>query len=243
MEKIYKNIALMATPTDEKHLVNKGYVDAAVNRKVKDAVVAVATTDIGATYDTTAKTLTQDTAAALVLDGVTLAANDRVLIAGQTDATQNGIYVITTLSTAESAEGANDGVAAVLTRAADFDDTADIAMNVIVPVMQGAQNGDTNWQLTNDTKATLDTTPLSFAKFKGSEGANTFTATFTGDGTAKEFTISHGLNTESVAVTVVDAATKEQCYFGIVIASANVVTIKSDVVLETTDSFIVTVIG
>lgn len=243
MEKIYKNIALMTTPTEGKHLVNKEYVDAAVNRKVKNAVVAVATQDVGATYDAAAKTLTQDTAAALVLDGVTLAAGDRVLITGQTDATQNGIYVVTTLGVAETTDGADDGIPAVLTRAADFDDTADIALNVIIPVMQGDQNGDTNWQLINDTNVTLDTTALSFAKFKGSEGANVFTATFTGDGSAKEFTISHGLNTEAVTVAVVDATTKEQCYFGVAITSANVVTIKSDVVLEATDSFIVTVIG
>ena len=235
MEKIYKNIALMTTPTDEKHLVNKGYVDAAINRKVKDAVVAVATQDLDATYDSTAKTLTQNTAAALVLDGVTLAAGDRVLVAGQTDATQNGIYTVTTLG--------DDSTAAVLTRAADFDDTADIAMNVIIPVMQGDQNGDTNWQLVNDTAATLDTTALSFAKFKGSEGALVFTTTITGDGAAKEFPVSHGLNSEAVTVSVLDAATKEQCYFGLEITSANVVTIKSDVVLENTDSFVVTVMG
>lgn len=34
MQKIYTNIGLMATPTEGKHLVNKEYVDAAVNRKL-----------------------------------------------------------------------------------------------------------------------------------------------------------------------------------------------------------------
>lgn len=160
MQKIYTNIGLMATPTEGKHLVNKEYVDAAVNRKLKDPVVAVATQELDATYNSDDKRLIMKAAGIPTVDGVT-----------------------------------------------------------------------------------LDTTPLSFAKFKGSEDANVFTATITGDGVAKEFPVTHGLNSEAVVVSVVDAATKEQCMFGVVITSPNVITLKSDVVLENTDSFIVTVIG
>lgn len=243
MQKIYTNIGLMATPTEGKHLVNKEYVDAAVNRKLKDPVVAVATQELDATYNSDDKRLIMKAAGIPTVDGVTLAVGDRVLVAGQTDATQNGIYVVTVLGSAETSEGAGDGVSGVLERATDFDVSAKIAPNVIIPVMQGTQNGDTNWQLINDAAVTLDTTPLSFAKFKGSEGANVFTATITGDGVAKEFPVTHGLNSEAVVVSVVDAATKEQCMFGVVITSPNVITLKSDVVLENTDSFIVTVIG
>lgn len=243
MQKIYTNIGLMATPTEAEHLVNKKYVDEVVNRKLKDPVVAVVTQDLNSTYDTTAKTLTQTTGATYITDGVTLAVGDRILVAGQTDATQNGIYIVTTLGAAESSEGAGDDISGVLTRSSDFDVSAKISPNVIIPVMQGTQNGDTNWQLVNDTAVTLDTTALSFAKFKGSEGANVFTATIIGDGSAKEFPVTHGLNTEAVVVSVVDAATKERCMFGVAITSPNVITLKSDVVLESTDSFIVTVIG
>lgn len=243
MQKIYTNIGLMATPTEAEHLVNKKYVDEVVNRKLKDPVTAVATQDLNSTYDSTAKTLTQNAGVAYTVDGVTLAVGDRVLVAGQTDATQNGIYVVTTLGAAESSDSAGDAVPGVLTRADDFDVSAKISPNVIIPVMQGTQNGDTNWQLINDAAVTLDTTAMSFAKFKGSEGANVFTATITGDGTAKEFPVTHGLNSEAVVVSVVDAATKEQCMFGVAITSPNVITLKSDVALENTDSFIVTVIG
>lgn len=243
MQKIYTNIGLMATPTEGKHLVNKEYVDAAVNRKLKDPVTAVATQDLNSVYDNTAKTLTQSAGAVYAVDGVTLAVGDRVLVAGQTDATQNGIYVVTTLGAAETSEDAGDAVLGVLTRSDDFDESAKIAPNVIIPVMQGTQNGDTNWQLINDAAVTLDTTTMSFAKFNGSEGANVFTATITGDGVAKEFPVTHGLNSEAVVVSVVDAATKEQCMFGVTITSPNVITLKSDVVLENTGSFIVTVIG
>ena len=144
MQKIYTNIGLMATPTEGKHLVNKEYVDAAVNRKLKDPVTAVATQDLNSVYDNTAKTLTQSAGAVYAVDGVTLAVGDRVLVAGQTDATQNGIYVVTTLGAAETSEDAGDAVLGVLTRSDDFDESAKIAPNVIIPVMQGTQNGDTN---------------------------------------------------------------------------------------------------
>lgn len=243
MQKIYTNIGLMATPTEGKHLVNKEYVDAAVNRKLKDPVTAVATQDLDVIYNSDDKRLIMKAGGIPTVDGVTLAVGDRVLVAGQTDATQNGVYVVTVLGSAETSEGAGDGVPGVLERAADFDEFAKISPDVIIPVMQGDQNGDTNWQLINDAAVTLDTTAMSFAKFKGSEGANVFTATITGDGTVKEFTVTHGLNSEAVVVSVVDAATKEQCMFGVAITSPNVITLKSDVVLENTDSFIVTVIG
>lgn len=237
------NIHLMATPTESGHLVNKKYVDDVVNRKLKDAVTVVATQDLDSVYDSTPKTLTQNAGASYVVDGVTLAVNDRILVAGQTDATQNGIYIVTSLGVAESFDGAGDGVPGVLTRAADFISSEKITPNVIIPVMQGDQNEDTNWQLINDTAVVLDTTALSFAKFKGSEGANAFTTTIIGDGSTKEFVINHGLNTEAVAVSVVDTATRERCLFGVVVTSPNTITLKSDVILETTDSFDVTVIG
>lgn len=234
--KIYANIEMMAAPTTGKHLVNKDYVDTAVSRKIKDAVMAVSASNIDGTYDADAMTLTQTVPAAFVIDGITPVTGDRVLLAGQTDATQNGIYTVTT-------PGADSGNAGVLTRAVDFDDTAKIVLNVMIPVMQGTQNADTTWVLTNDTAVTLGTTALTFARFSGSEGPGVFQTTFTGDGTAKSFTINHGLNTENVVTQVVDAATKEECIFNVTVTSANVVTVKSDVALETGESFVITVVG
>lgn len=234
--KIYTNIEMMAAPTTGKHLVNKDYVDAAVSRKIKDAVMAVSAGNIDGTYDADAMTLTQTSPATFVIDGITLGLGDRVLLAGQTDATQNGIYTVTTA-------GTDGGSAGVLTRASDFNDTAQIVLNVMVPVMQGTQNADTTWVLTNDTAVTLGTTALTFAKFKDSDGAGVFQTTFTGDGTAKSFAVNHGLNTENVVTQIVDAATKEECIFNVTVTSANVVTVKSDVALETGESFVITVVG
>ena len=233
--KMYTNVELMTTPTSGKNLVTKDYVDAAVNRKIKDSVVVVSTENFDGTYDANNMTLTQITPTVIEIDGVELAEGDRVLLAGQTDATQNGIYIITVAG--------SDSTAAVLSRADDFNDTAKIALNVMIPVQRGTQNADTTWMLTNDTAVTLDTTSLMFSKFKGSDGPGVFTATFTGDGTAKNFTISHGLNTENVVVQIVDAATKEICVFNVSITSANVVTVKSDIALPADEAIIITVVG
>jgi len=235
MKRFYTNVGLMATPVDRNHLVNKEYVDAAVNKKIKDSVVAVETNNFDAAYDADAMTLTQATPGAFVIDGVAIIENDRILLAGQTDASQNGIYVVTTLGA--------DGTARVLTRAEDFNDTSKIILNVMIPVQRGMQNSDTTWVLTNDMAITLDSTALTFAKFKAAESTNIYKTTVTGDGATKEFKISHGLNTEHVIVNVIDAATKEVCVFNTIITSANVVTLKSDVVLQTTDAFNVTVVG
>lgn len=98
--KMYKNVSLLATPTEKEHLVNKKYVDDAINLKIKDAVVAVFCEDLDATYNSVDKKLVQNVGKEFKFDGVTLALKDRVLVAGQLDATQNGIYVVTALGVA-----------------------------------------------------------------------------------------------------------------------------------------------
>lgn len=69
-----------------------------------------------------------------VVDGVTLATGDRILIKNQTAASENGIYTV-------NASGAP-------TRATDFDTTgAEVANGAIVPVQFGSANGGSVWQL------------------------------------------------------------------------------------------------
>lgn len=65
------------------------------------------------------------------LDGVTLAANDRVLLKNQTTAAENGVYVINA-----------DGQAA--TRAADWAAGADV-VGFAVRVYEGTANENTVW--------------------------------------------------------------------------------------------------
>lgn len=82
------------------------------------------------------------------LDGVTLATNDLVLVAGQTDAGENGIYVV--------------GTSPV--RDASFD-SFDDHPGVYISVMEGDTYGDTLWQCTSDKGGTIDTDELTFRQF------------------------------------------------------------------------------
>lgn len=225
-------------PTSKEEIVNKEYVDNAVSKRVKEPVRVVLSTNFDGSYDSSDMTLTQTTPAEVVIDGVSLNLKDRVLLSGQTDNTQNGIYVLTTL-------GVTSGDQAVLTRAEDFNKSELITPNVSIPVMEGTENSDVTWQLVNNTQPTLDTDSLVFAKLKGSQGINKYTGTFTGDGVEKEYTITHGLGTKDIIVKTTHATTGEEWIFGIDKASQTDNTIKlvGNTVLEPSDTFNVVVMG
>ena len=89
-------------------------------------------TGVGATFAITAT-------GALVLDGVTTVLNDRVLVKDQADAKQNGIYKVTTAGTS--------GVACVLTRASDYDNSlvGEVFAGDIVFVAGGTNLINTGW--------------------------------------------------------------------------------------------------
>jgi hypothetical protein len=125
---------------------------------VKDSVRVVMTNEFDGVYDDATKTFTQDTATELVVDGITLALNDRVLLVGQINKTENGIYTVTTL-------GVTSGTEAVLTRATDMDESSELVSGIIIPVLVGTVNSGSNWKMTTaSTLATLDTTDLNFQK-------------------------------------------------------------------------------
>ena len=81
------------------------------------------------------------------IDGVVIAAGNRVLVKDQAIATQNGIYV--------GAEGA-------WARAVDADSGAKLTASAVVPVEDGAVNGDTLWMVATDGTITVGTTALTF---------------------------------------------------------------------------------
>lgn len=84
-----------------------------------------------------------------VMDGVTLATGDRILLKNQTNGEENGIYTV-------NATGAP-------TRAADFDDAADIqGIPALIPVLEGTANGQTVWLHTTTGAIIIDTTALTF---------------------------------------------------------------------------------
>lgn len=86
------------------------------------------------------------------IDGVSLAAGDRVLVKDQADAKENGIYVI-----AESA----------WTRAADSDTGAKLKAGSFVVVTEGDFNADTMWMLRTDGDIVIGTTATSWQWMAG----------------------------------------------------------------------------
>ena len=158
-------ITLAADPTNPLHAATKQYVDAAASGLDVKASVHVASTAnlAGITYSATGGTSTrgQITTAPNTLDGVTLVANDRILIKNQSTGAQNGIYVVTTVGT-----GSNG----VWDRATDFDSDAEVTPGAFVFVEEGTTNADSGWVLTTDAPITLggaSGTALSFAQFSG----------------------------------------------------------------------------
>ena len=125
--------------------VNVSQLDAArFGLDVKASCRAATTADIGtATYNSTggASARGQFTTMPDEIDGVTLAANDRVLVKDQTPGSENGIYVVTTLGT-----GANG----VWDRATDFDADTEVTANAFTFIAEGTAHADTGWVLTTN---------------------------------------------------------------------------------------------
>lgn len=92
-------------------------------------------------------------------DGISIALNDRVLIKNQASGLQNGIYVLTTVGTA--------GTPWILTRALDFDTTAEmtVIVGVLFAVSVYVTSGDTQAQkeyYLSATVTTVGTTSVTF---------------------------------------------------------------------------------
>lgn len=86
------------------------------------------------------------------IDGVTLAEGDEVLVAGQTTASQNGVYV---------------AHATQVKRSYNFD-TANELTDTVIEVVEGTANKGTQWRAIGITDATaVGTDSLSFARTRG----------------------------------------------------------------------------
>ncbi len=85
------------------------------------------------------------------IDGVVLIAGDRVLLKAQTNAYDNGIYVV---------------AAGAWSRAFDNDSAVEM-MNATVMVQEGTVNADTQWTCSTNAPITIGTTPLAWAQLSG----------------------------------------------------------------------------
>lgn len=152
------------TPTLGTHLVNKSYVDNLLTGlDWKNSVRAASTANVTVTYNSTGGTSArgQITAAPNTLDGVSLAANNRILLKDQTTGAQNGIWVVTTVGS-----GSNG----VWDRATDFDQDAEVTSGAAIFVTEGTTNGDKAFVLTTNDPITIggaSGTALTFVQFSG----------------------------------------------------------------------------
>jgi len=204
----------LGTPTADADAATKAYVDGvAQGLDVKDSVRA---------GTTTAGTLASSFANGSVIDGVTLATGNRILIKNQATDSENGIYTV-------NASGAP-------TRSTDMNLAAEFA-GAFTFIEEGTSLADTGWVCTTNNPVTIGTTPITWSQFSGAGtylagdgltlvgntfnvgagsgitvGADTVSidtavvvrkyAVSIGDGSATSYTITHNLGTRDVVVSV-----------------------------------------
>jgi hypothetical protein len=87
------------------------------------------------------------------IDGVNLSLDDRVLVTGQTNKSQNGIYEVATVGS---------GVNGTWVRSGDTNTTGELLAGTIVMVTEGLIYADTQWKLTTNDPITIGVSELVF---------------------------------------------------------------------------------
>jgi hypothetical protein len=98
------------------------------------------------------------------IDEVSLVTRDRVLLAGQSNSAENGIYVWL-------------GITKKLVRAPDADSSIEVGSGMRVYVEEGTHNGQSNFVLTTPGAISLGVTPITFRK-ENRIGNYDFTGTY-----------------------------------------------------------------
>ena len=132
------NLTLAQDPSQSLHSATKAYVDAVkTGLDYKDSARLATTENI-----TLSGTQT--------IDGVSAAADDRVLVKDQSTGSQNGIYLCKSGAWA---------------RAADFDADAEVTSGAFVFIEEGTTNGSEGWILTTTGSITVGTTAQAWSQF------------------------------------------------------------------------------
>jgi hypothetical protein len=150
-------------------LANKAYVDqVAQGLDTKPSTRAATTADLSTTYSNGSSgvgaTLTAGSNGAIVIDGVSLSVDDRVLVKDQSTAAENGIYRVTTQG--------DGSTAFVLTRATPEDQPEELTGGAFVFVEEGTANANNGYVFTHTGAPTFGTTSLDVAQFSGAGQIN-----------------------------------------------------------------------
>ena len=249
-----QKIVSLADPSANTDAANKQYVDnVARGLQWKAPVRAASTTTV-------------TTAPGATVDGVALAANDRVLLKDQSTASQNGLWVW-------------NGAAVAMTRTADADATGELAPGTAVSVTEGTVNGDKVWMITSDATITVGTTGQTWGQLGGgttytagngiaiaagvvsavaaasggvqvvaggiqldaSIAARKFSANV-GNGAATAIAVMHNLATQDVAVTVREVSSQAGVLVDWVATDVNTVTL-TFAVAPASNAYRVSVVG
>ena len=145
-------------------LANKAYVDqVAQGLDTKPSCRLATIADLSATYNNgtlgVGATLTASSNGALSVDSVTPSVADRILVKDQTDASENGIYVVTTIG--------DGSTAFVLTRATPEDQPAELTGGSFVFVEEGTIGSNNGYTFTHTGAPTFGTTDLDVSQFSG----------------------------------------------------------------------------
>jgi hypothetical protein len=148
----------------DQSLANKAYVDqVAQGLDTKPSCRLGTTANLSATYSNgtagVGATLTATSNGALSLDGTTPSVSDRILVKNQTSASENGIYVVTTVG--------DGSTAFVLTRATPEDQPSELSGGAFVFVEEGTLNANNGYVFTHTGAPTFGTTDLDVAQFSG----------------------------------------------------------------------------
>lgn len=180
------------------------------------------------------------------IDNITLVANDRVAVTGNTTGSQNGIYA---------------AAAGAWTRVADMDQNTELTGGTEFLVNEGTVYGGSVWRITNTGAITLGTTALTFSQvnqintYSNGDGLNLTGMVFSvkavasggitvsgagvqvdtsivvrkysqaiGDGSATAIAVTHNLGTKDVTVDVREVATDQLVFVDWTATSTNVVT-------------------
>lgn len=201
-----KKITNLAEPTADTDAATKYYVDAARSGlDVKASVKAATIANI-----TLSNTQT--------VDDVALSVGDRVLVKDQTDATQNGIYVVASGSWTRSTD-------------ADNNPGGEVTSGMFTFVELGTVNANCGFVLTTADPITLDTTNLSFALFSSS-GTLIAGNGLSKNGNTLEVNVSNGITIASDSVQLASSVAGAGLTFssGVVnvVGTADRITVNAD---------------